>query len=40
MKRGVQCFEDAPKDFHNLSTIAELNVAIDQSLVGIASMEL
>ncbi len=33
MKRGLQCFEKAPYDFHNLSIVDWSNVAIDQLLL-------
>jgi hypothetical protein len=33
MKRGLQRFEEAFSDLHNLSTIVGSNVVIDQSLL-------
>jgi hypothetical protein len=33
MKKGLQCFEKGPENFHNLSTIVGSNVIIDQLLL-------
>ncbi len=30
MKKGLQCFEEAPEDFHNLLIVDWSNVAIDE----------